>query len=323
MRAMDPQPRYPIGEVSRRTGLSPHVLRAWERRYGVVSPSRRTGGGRLYSSADILRLRLLRRLTGAGHPIGEIASLSSDMLLSLLPGHIGETDARMIPDDPESEAPVELEGAALARALAAVEAMNGQELYGELMRSAVALSLRSFLHGLVLPLLRRAGELWEEGTICPAHEHLLSAQLNRVLGWVAAAMPVPVDAHDLVVATPAGQRHEFGALVAGIVAADEGWRVLYLGADLPARDIALAVTVRRARGVLLGMAMSDGGLVERGLEEIRALRAAVDPQVWILVGGAAVSQRAAEVEASGATPIPDLDALPGRLELLAMAGGPA
>ena len=110
------QPRYPIGEVARRTGLSPHVLRAWERRYGVVSPSRRTGGGRLYSSADILRLRLLRRLTGAGHPIGEIASLPSDTLLALLPGDPEETDARMIPEAEEPVEAVALEGAGLARA---------------------------------------------------------------------------------------------------------------------------------------------------------------------------------------------------------------
>src|SRR5512141_2772591 len=68
-------PRYPVRLVALRTGLTPHVLRAWERRYGVVSPARTEGGQRLYSDLDIERLRLLRRLTDRGHAIGRIASL--------------------------------------------------------------------------------------------------------------------------------------------------------------------------------------------------------------------------------------------------------
>src|SRR5512141_668232 len=68
-------PRYPVRLVALRTGLTPHVLRAWERRYGVVSPGRTEGGQRLYSELDIERLRLLRRLTDGGHAIRRIASL--------------------------------------------------------------------------------------------------------------------------------------------------------------------------------------------------------------------------------------------------------
>src|SRR5690606_3399979 len=81
----DQEPRHTIGAVAQRTGLSPDLLRVWERRYGVVDPARPQGGPRLYSDADILRLRLLRRLTEGGHSIGRIADLSVPELTRLLP----------------------------------------------------------------------------------------------------------------------------------------------------------------------------------------------------------------------------------------------
>jgi DNA-binding transcriptional MerR regulator len=80
----DAQPRYPVRLVARRTGLTPHVLRAWERRYGVVVPARSEGGQRLYSDADIRRLELLRRLTDAGHSIARLARLPAEELALLV-----------------------------------------------------------------------------------------------------------------------------------------------------------------------------------------------------------------------------------------------
>ena len=70
----------PIGVVSHRTGLSPHVIRVWERRYGVIKPHRSTGNRRLYSQAEIERLRLLKLVTDAGYPIGQIAHVPDDEL---------------------------------------------------------------------------------------------------------------------------------------------------------------------------------------------------------------------------------------------------
>ena len=81
MHPADTQPQYPIRAVARRTGLTPHVLRAWERRYGAVEPARSGGGGRLYSNADILRFRLLARLVREGHAIGQVAHLPTDELV--------------------------------------------------------------------------------------------------------------------------------------------------------------------------------------------------------------------------------------------------
>jgi DNA-binding transcriptional MerR regulator/methylmalonyl-CoA mutase cobalamin-binding subunit len=318
MSEVDSSPQFPIGEVARRTGLSPHVLRAWERRYGAVEPGRREGGGRLYSPADILRFRLLRRLTEAGHPIGQVASLATEALVALLPADEGETPSTAVPlaaDEPGDER-------YMTRALAALEGMNGEALRAVLMQAAVALSSREFFAHVVLPLLHRTGDLWAEGRICPAHEHLLSAQLLRVLGWVASAIPVPARARDLVVATPAGQRHEIGALLAAIVAAEEGWRVSYLGPDLPPGDVVTAVGVLRARSVLLSV-VTDGEEATDALRQVGEIRAGVGAGVDVIVGGRAVAGRADEVAAAGGTYLPHLDALRAALGARALAEVPA
>jgi DNA-binding transcriptional MerR regulator len=266
----DRQPQHPIGIVAQRTGLSPHVLRAWERRYGVVEPSRPHGGPRLYSNADILHFRLLRRLTKGGHSIGRIAQLSMPELLALLPQ-----------DETASDRPSLYADQHVAEVLTALEGMDAAGVRAALMRGVVALSAEGFIEGVALPLLRRVGELWADGSVCPAHEHLLSVQLSRVLGWLADTIPVSAGAPVAVAATPRGQRHEFGALLASVVAAEEGWAVTYLGPDLPADDLATAVRLRRASVLLLSTVMPD----HSAAAELRRIAEAVGAGVQVYAGG--------------------------------------
>jgi MerR family transcriptional regulator, light-induced transcriptional regulator len=298
--------QFPIRIVARRTGLTPHVLRAWERRYGVVTPNRSEAGERLYSNADIFRLRLLRRLTEGGRSIGRIGGLDTAELLALVREE-GEAPAAQEPRRP----PVEWERFVRA-ALEALEGMDGVRLYSTLMRALVALPLREFVEGVTIPLLHQVGELWAEGRICPAHEHVLSSQLVRVLGWLSDAAPVPAGAPNAVAGTPSGQRHEFGALLASVVAAETGWRVTYLGPDLPASDIATAVQVRSAEVVLLSVVMEEEDS-DAVLGEVRELRAAIGGRPRILLGGRGAAERRDEVERAGATWLASLGELRERL----------
>jgi MerR family transcriptional regulator, light-induced transcriptional regulator len=185
--------------------------------------------------------------------------------------------------------------------------MDAAGVHAALMRAVVALRSREFIDEVVIPLQRRVGTLWSEGHICPAHEHLLSAQLGRVLGWLADTLPVPPGAPEAVAVTPAGHRHEFGAMLAAVVAGEEGWRVTYLGSDLPAADAARAATLRRARVVLVSVVMEHEPA--ELLVELRALRDALDGTVHILVGGRGAAPFAKEVERAGARILTDLDAL--------------
>jgi methylmalonyl-CoA mutase cobalamin-binding subunit len=314
MQAPETLPRYPIRVAARMTRLSPHVLRAWERRYDVVQPGRDAAGGRLYSEADIWRLRQLRLATEAGHGISQAASLPRDELAALV------GDEGIVPS-PARGRPRAGAGAFVSSALDAVEAMDAPRLYATLMGAAVALPSHEFTDGVVVPLLHRVGDRWAQGRITPAHEHVLSAQVGRVLAWLAESLPVPPGAPDAVAVAPRGHRHEFGALLAAVAAAQEGWRVTYLGADLPAADIATAAAIRGARVVLLSAVLEDDA--DALHTEVREIRAAVAESVTLFVGGPGAQAAAVPLRRAGAVPLRDLDELRAALNDLHPGGAEA
>ncbi len=138
----------------------------------------------------------------------------------------------------------------------------------------------------------------------PAHEHLASAVLLRVLGKLVEAAEPSGAAPNLVVATPAGQQHEFGALFAAATAAAEGWRVTYLGSDLPAEDIAAAASETGAEAVALSIVyVTDQRRME---DELRTLRRRLQPDVPILVGGAAIASYKSVLDEIGARQVSDM-----------------
>lgn len=296
----DVQPQYPIGAVAQRTGLSTHVLRAWERRYGLVEPRRDGNGIRLYSNSDIVKLRLLRRVTESGHPIGRLAALDTEQLVALVreEERTAEEGAPRIPAAADRS---------VALCLEAVEAMDGSRIHGVLMRAVVGLGLMEFVEGVVSPVLRRVGELWEGGALCPAHEHLLSMCVHRVLDWLLDTLPSAPGAPLLLATTPAGQRHELGAMLAGVVAADVGWRTLYFGPDLPVGDIARAVETTGADGVALSLVYRGDGT--SALEDLRELRSSLPGNVFLFVGGQAAAPLRDPLARYGITCLADLTAL--------------
>jgi DNA-binding transcriptional MerR regulator/methylmalonyl-CoA mutase cobalamin-binding subunit len=289
-------PKHPIRVVSERTGLSPDVLRAWEKRYGAVAPPRRDGGSqRLYSDADVERLRLLRVVTQAGRSIGQVAELSTGELADLA----REDDAARRAAPGAVAAPAR---GYVDRALVHVRDLSSGALESVLMRGLVALGAETFLDEVAVPLLREVGRAWEEKVLGIAQEHLTTAVLRRVLGFAADAAGAAGDAPTLVVATPARQVHEMGAMLAAASAAAAGWQVTYLGADLPAEEIAGAVRKRGAAAVALSAVfpVHDGALDG----ELRRLRSLLPPRVVIFLGGEGGKAARATLDAAGATWLP-------------------
>jgi MerR family transcriptional regulator, light-induced transcriptional regulator len=307
-----------MGVVVQRTGLTPHVLRAWERRYGAVAPGRTEGGQRLYSDTDVDRLRLLKRATEGGRAIGAVAAMSTEEVARL----VGE-DAKAREGDggagaAERKGPGGEEAAgALRTCLAAAERLDGAGLRVELMRAAVRVSVWDFVAGVVHPLLVRVGELWEAGALRPAQEHVVSAAVRQVLDWLLADLAVVEDGPLLVLGTVDGELHEFGAMLAGVVATDAGWRVLYLGASLPAADLALAAERSGARAVGVSVVSQEGSDAARAGRELATLRALLPEGVDLWVGG----RRSAGTVPGGASRVADLDALRGKLADAAYRGG--
>jgi DNA-binding transcriptional MerR regulator/methylmalonyl-CoA mutase cobalamin-binding subunit len=272
------------------------VLRAWEKRYGVVSPGRTEGGLRLYSQDDVLRLQLLKRLTDQGHAIGQIAGLSASEMAELLRDEA-------IEDSIAGQQTEQTEAARfLAATLDAVQSLDGPRVYATLMRAVVALKSSEFIGEIVGPLLSRVGEMWSDRSICPVHEHILSVNLRRVLAWMIDSVPVDEDAPVLVCATPAHHRHELGAMLAGIIASEERWRVVYLGPDLPAEDIAMSAKLTGASVVALSLVyVRDKELVSG---EVRKIRSRLSKSVMLVLGGEGT--RNANMEKAGVMVLPDL-----------------
>jgi len=284
--------------VVRRTGLSPHLIRMWERRYRAVVPDRTNTGRRLYSDADISRLSLLRQATEAGESIGQIATLPIEDLARLIDDFPAYQAQAQRPED--TVAP----GGFLDRSLKAAIALDGPELEAILLEASVALGQQAFLDRILMPLLDRAGELWEQGDLKISQEHLASAVVRSLLGIMALTQQSDQHGPLLLTTTPSGQRHEFGALAASVTAVSAGWRSAYLGPDLPAEEIASAAKDRGARAVALSLVYP--GDDPRVALELRKLVRLLDGGVTLLVGGRASQAYQDVLEEIGAVHVHDL-----------------
>jgi MerR family transcriptional regulator, light-induced transcriptional regulator len=234
--------QYPIRAVSRMTGISVDTLRAWERRHDAVAPTR-NDRGRLYSDADVSRLQKLGELVKRGHAIGSIAGLGDRELGGLL--EAADTH-RAPPPAPIGEVDV-------ASLTSALDRYDLDTIEATLNRHAAVLPPRDLVFAVILPLLQEIGRRWEGGRLRPAQEHLVSSTIRSVLGGLLRATVRPQAVPKVVFATPAGERHELGLLSAALLAASAGYGVVYLGADLPAADIAHAAATAGSRIVLVSL----------------------------------------------------------------------
>lgn len=296
---------HSIRVAAQRTGLSPHVIRIWEKRYGVVEPGRTDTNRRRYTDAEIERLALLRQATEAGHSIGTVASLSNERVREVL---AADHRAQL------TRAPAQPATDWVTRALETVRHLDGAALEGVLQDGAVALGHQGLLCQLIGPLAGALGDHWQQGELTAAHEHFASAHIKAFLDRVTRPFAWREDAPRLVVATPAGQLHELGAVMVSSAATNVGWNVTYLGPNLPAAEIAGAVRQRQARAVALSVVYPADCV--RLSEELRQLRRFLPPDVVMLVGGRAAGGYVTCLRELGVVPIQNLPDLCAELERL-------
>lgn len=299
--------QHTIKAVSQRTGLSAHVIRVWEKRYGAVRPQRTGTNRRLYSEDEVERLELLLLATKAGHTIGQAAKLSTDQLREL--SRQAATSSLLFPRGGDGERGSDSNF--LDECLAAVKEWDAAGLDELFKQATVRLGHMGFISRLAGPLSQRVGEQWQSGELTAAHEHFLSAALRTLLGQSVRQFALPESAPVVVVATPAGQLHELGAVMVAAAAANHGWRVTYLGASLPAAEIAGAAIQNKARAVALSIVYpeDDDGLGG----ELSSLRRYLPAEIKILAGGRAAPAYNESLSAIGALRIVDLNALAATL----------
>jgi len=298
---------HSIKVVARRTGLSADVIRAWERRYNAVSPQRSATDRRLYSDADVERLKLLRRATEAGRRIGDVAQLSLQELSHLVTEDEAALEQPLAASPRATAAPSSAAQAHLEVCLTAIQRLEPLSLETAFADAAVALSIPVLLEEVICPLLKRIGELWQTGRLRPCHEHMATAQLRLFLGTLIVNSSVTDHGPLILITTPVGQRHELGALMVAVTAVLAGWTPLYLGPDMPSDDIAFAVSVKDIDVVALSIAYPADD--PRLPDALRRLRRHLPERVVLMVGGAAVGGYEEVLEEIDAWKVPDLKAL--------------
>lgn len=238
---------HTIQSVADRTGLTPDVIRVWERRHQAIAPLRTASNQRSYTDDDIERLSLFRRLTEAGMRISNIAALGTTELRALCDKQ-AQALGRGIDTPPQAD-----EHESLNSALQAVQHMDAQALDAVLQKMFVEAGMVRFLTRFVAPLAVDIGDRWLSGELRTCQEHFFSAYLRAFLGrFLLEANPSRTGPH-IVIATPPGHFHELGALMVAVVAAQCGCQPLYLGASVPLEELVFAVQAKRARFVTLSM----------------------------------------------------------------------
>jgi DNA-binding transcriptional MerR regulator/methylmalonyl-CoA mutase cobalamin-binding subunit len=281
-----PDVRYSIKIASERSGVSSHLIRMWEKRYGALSPDRTETNRRLYSDENVERLSMLHSCTQAGHRIGNVATLPTDTLRQLAQESAGRTakDDGATPPEALSAAAQTLPPE-VVEAFKAVENMDVDALQRSLDKASLALGYQGMLTKIVVPLMQNIGRLWCEGELTGAYEHFASSALRTYLLGQVQSYAASRSSPAIITVTPAGQLHEFGAVITAAAAGSAGWHVIHLGSSLPAAEIAGAAIRAEARLVALSLVHppDDADLPA----QLRMLRRLLPSRIGIVAGGRA------------------------------------
>ncbi len=272
---------YTIKEAAQRTGVGVPLLRAWERRYGIVTPTRTPSGYRLYDDAAIERLRAMRTLVQAGWS----ARQAADHVLAGGAIPRGNVEALASPgaDADLVDAAARVDGADIERALDDMFAAG---------------SFERVVERRLYPALHELGNAWERGDVDVAGEHAASAAALRRLGAAFEAAGPNAAGPPVLVGLPSGARHELPALAFATALRRAGVRTTYLGADVPVDSWLTAVRQTSARAAVIGVPTAAD--VGPATDAIRSLREA-HPELVVAVGG----REAVGLDAGLAEPLPD------------------
>ncbi len=296
--------RYSIKIASERSGVSSHLIRMWEKRYGALSPDRTETNRRLYSDENVERLSLLFSCTQEGHRIGNIASLPTETLRQLAQEN-AEIKESARESAPPTSANEESLPPAVRPAFKAIDSMDVDELRKALDEASVELGYQGMLTKVVIPLMQHIGRLWCEGELTAAYEHFASAALRTYLLGHVQSYSASRNAPVLITVTPAGQLHEFGAVVSAAAANSAGWHVIHLGPSLPASEIAGAAIRSEANMVALSLVHppDDPDLPA----QLRMLRRLLPSKVGIIVGGRSSESYRRTLQEIQAQTVTDMD----------------
>jgi len=285
----DPEAQlWPMGAVTRRTGIGEHTLRAWERRFGFPAPHRLESGHRRYPADQVQQLVLINAALNCGYRAGDVVPLAKTEIEDLL-RDCGALDAGI---------PAGITATIIDDTIRACIRFDRDALANALNTDASLLGVRRFLRERAAPLLEEIGNAWDQGRIDVRHEHFFSEALEDTLRGLRSGLDPAGKGRPVILATLPDELHGLGLHIAALAVAAAGRRVRVLGPDLPVDEIVQAAVATDAAAV--GVSISLFGADEKTAEAVGELRKALTPATRMWLGGA------------GAT---HLEELPGGVEI--------
>lgn len=275
----DGEQLWAMGAVTRRTGISEHTLRAWERRFGFPDPVRLESGHRRYPAEQVRQLVLIQRALEAGHRAGDVVPLPLDHLRDLV-------RTTTTGGQPAGELPSER--AWVAELLEAVRAFDQQRLVSLIDREAAQLGVPTFLRERVSPFLQAIGDAWARGDLQVRHEHFASSLLENRLWALREPLERTSAGQPVMLTCLPEELHGLGLEVAALAMVSAGRQVRVLGAQLPVEEIARASSEVNAAAVGLSISIFSIGddALERTQAQVLELRELLEPGVRLWLGGA-------------------------------------
>ena len=284
-----------IAAVERETGLAKDTLRVWEKRYGFPAPLRDAAGDRIYPLAQVVQLKLIRRLLDAGMRPGKVVGLDNDALQALLAHSAGPaqdnaaSSALLDPVNPESATkptlPQTWQAPEIPALLDAIAAHDPQALRHTLLQAQWRMGLAHFVTDVVAPLTTAVGEAWAQGRFEIFEEHLYTEVITGVLRSAIATLAMPPQSLGprVLLTTVQREPHGLGLLMLEALLTLEGCVCISLGTQTPLSDIVQAAQAHRANVVALSFTNLQSGPVV--ITELRELRRQLPPERSLWVGG--------------------------------------
>lgn len=303
---------FSIQFVSQVTGINAHTLRAWEKRYQAVVPSRNDKGKRLYSDADIARLKKIIFLVSMGSSISDIAKLDDERLAELESQYDKKTPSQV--SALKKPAPQIDINSTLQNLVMALNGYKLDIISHELAKVKESLGPRDFALSILSPLLAEVGDLVENKMLSIAQEHSLSAIIKFHVGHMLYKHMEEADKVDIniIISAPEGELHEFGIMISALLCCHYNLKFFYLGPNMPADSLAEACNQIGAEIVIIGVSRvydsHPGGALD---EYVNSLNGALDDKTKLWVGG--VGKASTFLDQTNITVIPTLSTLDHKL----------
>lgn len=299
---------FNIHIASQLSGVASATIRAWEKRYNVLTPQRADNGHRLYSESDIEKLSILQQLTQQGLSIGKIAALSNDELKVMLKENelssidlFSATDKDIIDMD-----------ALRSGILMALSAYKLDIISHELEKVKKTLSPRDFALEVIVPLFREIGIRSMNETLSIAQEHTLTAIVQFHMGQMIAKHYVRQQLRPglILLAAPEGELHEIGLMAACLLCIEYNVQFLFLGKDMPADAMAETINQLRPTAVLFGVTKGHEITEKFTLQDyLKKLKSLLTVKASLVVGGNIKPWVTTEIKALGVDHLPTLESL--------------